>query len=221
MDPRSKIILLLLLSIYLFAITSSSSFLLLSAFGILLLIITKLPLGYLLKRLFPFLFFFVFILAAHYANILAGLFTIWRFLLLVLFAAVLLWTTTISEMVSALEKLLSPLRFFVSPRDISLMVATAVRFIPLLMHETSQLRDAQKSRGLKKWRFRHVSQLVQGMLKKTFLKAGAIADALDARCYRDKNYTRYTILQISYRDIVAAFVIALVLVIDILKIQYL
>lgn len=77
-----------------------------------------------------------------------GIVQIGKFLLLVLAASLLTITTTESEITVGLERLLRPLRVIgVSSHDIAMMIALALRFLPVLADEMNDIREAQLARG--------------------------------------------------------------------------
>lgn len=196
LEPRIKILLVVFISIFLFLLKSYSSFILISIFIILLIILSKIKLFNILRNLRPFLFFFVFIFLMYFLfskNELAkGIITIWRFTLLIIIASILTFSTTISQLVYAIEKLFMPLKLIkISPRNIAVMVSATIRFIPLLFLEANKIRDAQKSRGANLKKFKHISGFVVALLRKTFDKASNLADAMESRCYRDYGYSHF------------------------------
>lgn len=105
-----------------------------------------------------------------------------RILLLVGLASLVTFTTRMSDMIDTLECGLQPLaRLGVQPARVSMMLAIAIRFVPVLLEQTQAIREAQWARGLD----RHVLALLVPLLIKTLKLADDLTDALDARCYDD------------------------------------
>lgn len=213
LDPRIKIILVVLSSIFLFLINSYFKFLLISTLILFTALTAKIKLKNILKNLRPFLFFFIFILLMYYffskSEFDKGIMVVWRFTLLVIIASILTFTTSISQLVYAIERLFLPLKILkISSRNIAIMVSTTVRFIPLLFLETNKIRDAQKSRMAGK-KIRNIIGLVAALLRKTFNKANNLADAIESRCYRDHSYTNFREFKTSFRDYIALLIVML------------
>jgi biotin transport system permease protein len=81
-------------------------------------------------------------------------------------------------MVAALERALCPLaRFGINPVQISLVISLALRFIPVLGERVTQIREAQRARGLE----RNILALAVPLLLHCLRMADAVADAIDAR----------------------------------------
>ena len=98
---------------------------------------------------------------------------------LVSLAALVTLTTRTSEMVAALERALRPLaRFGIDPDQISLVISLALRFIPVLGERVTQIREAQRARGLD----RNILALAVPLLVHCLAMADAVADAIEARC---------------------------------------
>jgi len=216
LDPRTKILLLIFVSIFLFILKSYSSFVLISSFIIFLVIISKIKLTNILRNLRPFLFFFIFIFLMYFLfsrnELHKGIITIWRFTLLIITASILTFSTTTSQLVDAIEKLFAPLKLFrISPRNIAVMVSATIRFIPLLFSEAGKIRDAQKSRGANLKKVKHITGFTNALIRKTFDKASNLADAMESRCYRDYNHSHFNELKIGIKDCASALFTVLIL----------
>lgn len=72
-----------------------------------------------------------------------------RFLVAIVILTVYLMTTDPAEIAQTIQGICYPLKFVgVNLDDIGLVAAIALRFVPTLTDEVSNLRDAQKSRGV-------------------------------------------------------------------------
>ena len=101
-----------------------------------------------------------------------------RFAGLILLATLVSLTSRTSDMVAALERVLLPLaRFGIDPAQISLVISLALRFIPVLGERVTQIREAQRARGLE----RNILALAVPLLLHCLRMADAVADAIDAR----------------------------------------
>lgn len=101
-----------------------------------------------------------------------------RLATLMLLAALVTSTTRVSAMVQVIERTLRPLRHIgVHTERISLAISLALRFIPMLTHIVSEVRDAQRARGLD----RSMVALAVPVLVRALHTADQVADAIDAR----------------------------------------
>lgn len=102
---------------------------------------------------------------------------------LVLLAGVVTLTTSASAMMAAIETALSPLaRFGVDVEKISLALSLALRFIPMIAAVGSEVREAQRARGLDT----HLVALAVPLIVRTLKMGEEIADAIDARGFGSK-----------------------------------
>ncbi|MBQ4400830.1 MAG: energy-coupling factor transporter transmembrane protein EcfT, partial [Synergistaceae bacterium] len=105
--------------------------------------------------MFLAVFTFIFNLVAGYFRngdvsgaLLSALFMSSRLVILMMFAVMLPLTTAPLELADGLDALLRPLERFKFPaNECAIMIAMALRFIPLLMKETDKIMRAQLSRG--------------------------------------------------------------------------
>ncbi len=215
LDPRVKILLLIFISIFLFLFKTYPPFVLISSFITLLILISKIKIINLLKNLKPFIFFFAFILLMYalfsQEKLSEGIIVVWRFILLIIIASILTYSTSITQLVYAIEKLLKPLKLVgVSPRNIAVMVSATIRFIPLLLIEANKIKDAQKSRGANFRKIKHIIQLINTLLIKTFNKASNLADAMESRGYRDYSYSHFRELKLGMKDYISALFVIII-----------
>jgi energy-coupling factor transport system permease protein len=170
-DPRAKLLLVLLLII---AVVASASLLALASLLLTVLIalaVARIPLRFALaglRPMLPFLLFLallqVFAIPQYSANatviwrwailtmtdrsLLAGILLVARFATTVLGLSLFSFTTTTTELTHGIEHLLRPLQAIRLPgHEFALVVNVAVRFLPLLAEEAERLMKAQASRG--------------------------------------------------------------------------
>ena len=106
LDPRIKILSVVLTSIGLFLIKSYFGFALATIFIAVIALISKIKIKNVLKNLRPFLLFFAFILVMYAffskEELAIGFIVVWRFILLIITASILTFSATISDLVLAL-----------------------------------------------------------------------------------------------------------------------
>src|SRR3989338_3211626 len=148
LDPRIKIFAVIALSTTAFLLETYYKLAVFSLFVLVLIILSKINFSSLIRNLRPFLFIFVFILLLYIFfsrnQLDQGIRTIWRFILFIIIASILTFTTTITSMITAIEKLSAPLKLIkINPRTIALLIALTIRFIPALFLYADRINDAR------------------------------------------------------------------------------
>ncbi len=239
LDPRAKLIFSLLFMIFIFFAKSYTAFFYVIIFLSAVTIIAKIPLKIVLKSLKLVLFLLIFtglinLFLYNEGRVLAHwwVFTITdrgidftiklalRLSLLIIGTSMLALTTTPMELTDAIESLLKPLKYIKVPvHDIAITMSIALRFIPTLMEETDKIIAAQKARGAAfdtgkvHERVKSMIPILIPLFVSSFRRADELADALDARCYNaTKNRTKMKKLTFTYRDLIAFFVISVLIV---------
>ena len=116
------------------------------------------------------------------AGVTSAALVVLRLLALVLAAAVVTATTRVSALVAVVEWVCAPLRLVgVRPARIGLLVAMALRFIPLVAERADRVREAQAARGGSTRGLRAVVTLAVPLLVQVLQLAQTTAEALDAR----------------------------------------
>ena len=144
----------------------------------------RLPAGLLVRQARAVLWWLValFVLHALLTDVRTGTVTVLRLLTLVLAAAVVTATTRVTEMVAVVERVCAPLRWVgVRPGRIGLVIAMALRFIPLISERADRIREAQAARGGSVRGFRGLTTTVVPLLVQVLQLAHTVSEALDAR----------------------------------------
>ena len=230
LDPRSKLVAMILLIIIAFwANNPITNLILFIATGI-FVVLSEVPLSFFIKGLrsmffliaFTTLFQLFFISGGHvlfemgfikitsYGIEQAGI-IFCRFVLIIFFSTLLTLTTMPLSLATAVESLLGPLkRFKVPVHEIGLMLSMSLRFVPTLMDDTIRIMNAQKARGVD-FGEGNVIQNVKAMIPiliplfATSLKrADSLATAMEARGYQGGNgRSQYRQLNWMNRDSIA------------------
>jgi biotin transport system permease protein len=156
----------------------------LAAVVLLGLFVARLPAVLLGRQLRLLLWWLVALLAVHVltTDLDTGVVAVVRLLALVLGAAVVTATTRVTEMVAVVEWLCAPLRLVgVRPARIGLVMAMALRFIPVLADRADAIREAQAARGGPVRGLRATATLVVPLLVSVLRMAHTVGEALDAR----------------------------------------
>ena len=127
-------------------------------------------------------------------------------------------TTTPSELVSGIERILRPLKIFRLPsHDVAIMISIALRFLPTFLQELERIKEAQMARGAnfktgtliqKTKAFR---ALVMPLIFNTLRRADELATAMEGRAYRRGPRTYIKELRMTRSDYVALLVMMLMI----------
>lgn len=236
MDPRTKIILLVLLITAVFLANSPAAYLLVIAFTLFVMLLSKVPLSLYFKGLKPIWFVIVFtavlnifltpgtkvILLDYTLPItweglfLAGKMAL-RLVLLIAASSALTYTTSPIMLTDGIEKLLKPFaRLGLPTYELAMMMSIAIRFIPTLIEETEKIMKAQQARGadfesgsvLK--RVKALAPMLVPLFISAFRRADELAVAMESRCYEGGEHrTRLNEIHFSLIDGIAAIVFLL------------
>ncbi len=234
LDPRSKLVAMILLIMIVFWANNPITNVILFVVTGIFVALSEVPLSFFIKGLrsmffliaFTTLFqlFFIsggdvlfemgFIKITSYGIEQAGI-IFCRFVLIIFFSTLLTLTTMPLSLATAVESLLGPLkRFKVPVHEIGLMLSMSLRFVPTLMDDTIRIMNAQKARGVD-FGEGNVIQKVKAMIPiliplfATSLKrADSLATAMEARGYQGGNgRSQYRQLNWMNKDSVALLLV--------------
>ncbi len=202
LDARAKVVLLLVYSIGIFFVGSWWGMFVTAALVLASFAASRLPARAVFLAVVP-----VYILAAvtiafnafapveggiafSVEGLVRGCFFAVRICLLVWASLIVCYSTTSTQLVDAFIWFMGPLRAIKVPvDDIAMVFSIALRFIPLIIAEYEQVKDAQWSRGasfdeggLMKRLRAHVAILMP-LVVGLFRRADRLAMAMEARCY--------------------------------------
>lgn len=236
LDPRIKIIMTVLYIVCTFLCRSAISFGALLLSVILLILLSKIPFGIILRSIRPLMIIIAFtfvinvfwtvgegeplvqfwMLRIYAEGIWNAVFMFLRILSLVTVTGLFLtYTTTPMDLTDALESLLSPLkRLHVPVHVFAMMMSITLRFIPTLSEETEKIMNAQKARGadflsgslLK--RAKALIPILIPLFVSAVNRALELANAMECRCYHGGDgRTRLHVLRYSAADWISATVL--------------
>ena len=216
LDPRIKILAVIALSAAAFLLETYHKFAIFSLFVFLLIMLSKINFSSLIRNLRPFFFIFVFILLMYVFfsrnQLDQGIRTIWKFVLFIIIASILTFTTTITSMVTAIEKLIAPLKLIkINPRTIALLIALTIRFVPALFLYADRIKDARLARLGSLRNPKHIKLLFLPLLDRIFKSASTLSDAMVSRSYTEKRISYFNIIKLKYYDYVF-FIILLIFI---------
>ena len=230
LDPRTKILLVVLYIVALFCANS------LLAYGILALVlavcvrVSHVGLKSLVRGLKPVVFIIVFtgvlnlfftpgdhtlvewgVLRITETGARNALFMVLRIMLLIMGTFLMTYTTSPISLTDGLERLLNWMKkLHVPVHELAMIMSIALRFIPTLIEETDKIMSAQKARGAD-FESGGIIQKAKALIPilvplfiSAFRRADELAVAMECRCYHgDEGRTKLHVLQYEGRDYAA------------------
>ncbi|MDE6435366.1 MAG: energy-coupling factor transporter transmembrane protein EcfT [Lachnospiraceae bacterium] len=134
-----------------------------------------------------------------------------RLIFMIVGSSMMTYTTTPNALTDGLEKMLGWLkRFHVPVHEFAMIMAIALRFVPILIEELDKIMKAQMARGIdfKEGnlfvRLRKMMPIIIPLLVSAVRRSNELAMAMDARCYHGgEGRTKMKPLQYQKRDFVA------------------
>ena len=229
LDPRTKLILVI---VYIVALFSAKSFV---TYGIMLATLcgiiaaSRILPKVILRSLKPLLFiicltgilnlfytqgeplveFWIFTITKE--GVKSAVFMVLRISMLIVGTFMLTYTTSPIALTDGLEILLNPLKKIKVPvHELSMMMCIALRFIPTLIEETDKIMSAQKARGADfetgslLQRAKALIPILVPLFISSFRRPDELAVAMECRCYHGgEGRTRMKQLHYAARDVVA------------------
>ena len=245
LDPRTKILLVVLYIVALFCADS------LLAYGILALVlavcvrISRVGLKSLVRGLKPVVFIIVFtgllnlfftpgdhtlvewgVLRITETGARNALFMILRIMLLIMGTFLMTYTTSPISLTDGLERLLNWMKkLHVPVHELAMIMSIALRFIPTLIEETDKIMSAQKARGAD-FESGGIIQKAKALIPilvplfiSAFRRADELAVAMECRCYHGgEGRTKLHVLQYAGRDY-AALALGLVITVGVIALR--
>ena len=230
LDPRTKLLVLIVYIVALFVAKTWVSYLVCLAFLALCIAISTISLKSIFRGLKPLVFILVFtgvlnifltdgetvlvkwwIITITLEGVVRAVYMIVRIMMLVSATFLLTYTTSPISLTDGLESLLSPLKKLHFPvHELAMMMCIALRFIPTLIEETDKIMSAQRSRGADfesgklMERVRALIPILVPLFIGAFRRADELATAMECRCYHGgEGRTKMKLLRYKRRDYLA------------------
>ena len=230
LDPRTKLLFLIIYFIALFTADGWVSYGIVLVFLSTVIYMTTIPLKTIVKGLKPLIFILVFtgilnlfmtpgenVLVSFWGlkitteGLVQAIFMVSRILMLIVGTFLLTYTTSPIALTDGLESLLGPLKKLHLPvHELSMMMCIALRFIPTLIEETDKIMSAQKARGTDfetgslMQRVKALVPILVPLFIGAFRRADELATAMECRCYQGgEGRTKMKTLHYKRRDFVA------------------
>ncbi len=237
LDPRTKLLMVVLYIVALFLAKWWFSYGLMLAFLVTAVVLSRIRPKALFRGLKPLLIIIIFtaLINLFYSDgqvlvqfwifritregILQAVFLVLRIMMLVMGTFLLTYTTSPIALTDGLESLLGPLKKIHFPvHELAMMMSIALRFIPTLIEETDKIISAQKARGADFETgnlFRRAKALVPILVPlfvSAFRRADELATAMECRCYHGgEGRTKMKQLHYRLRDVVTLLLGAVLL----------
>lgn len=226
-DPRAKVLLVMVFVTLLFVARGIYSYMLLAMLAFTLIWVSRISPRFILRGLKPLLIILSLTLFLHFfltkggvllfsigpfsvysQGVITGLYMAGRLILLIMVTSLLTLTTSPIALTDALERLLGPFRRIGVPaHELAMMMTIALRFIPTLIEETEKIMKAQMARGADFEsgnifkRAKSLIPLLVPLFVSAFRRADELAMAMEARCYRGGEHrTRMKVLKTTSVD---------------------
>ena len=234
LDPRTKLIMLVVYIVALFCAVSWISYAVVFVFLAMTIAISKIPVKAIVRGMKPLVLILVFtgglnlffttgegtplvdfwVLTIYKEGVIRALFMVLRILMLISGTFLLTYTTSPISLTDGLESLLGPLKAIRLPvHELSMMMCIALRFIPTLIEETDKIMSAQKARGADfesgslLQRVKALVPILVPLFISAFRRADELATAMECRCYQGgEGRTKMKLLRYTYFDFVAMVV---------------
>ncbi|WP_422804039.1 energy-coupling factor transporter transmembrane component T family protein [Streptococcus sp. FT1-55] len=234
LDPRSKLIAMILYIIIVFWANNFITNLIMLTFTLVVIFLSQVKLSFFFNGIKPMVGIILFttifqMLFTQGGEVFLSLWIIkitsyglsqaalifMRFLLIILFSTLLTLTTTPLSLADAVESLLKPLeRLKVPAHEIGLMLSLSLRFVPTLMDDTTRIMNAQRARGVDFGegnliqKVKSIIPILIPLFASSFKRADALAIAMEARGYQGGDgRTKYRLLRWTTKDSLTILVI--------------
>ena len=247
LDPRTKLLMLVVYIVALFVADNWVSYLLVLGFLITVIAISSIPLKSIVRGMKPLLMILIFtgilniffttgdtllvsfwVINIYLEGIIRAVFMMARILMLITGTFLMTYTTSPIALTDGLESLLSPLKKIKLPvHELSMMMCIALRFIPTLIEETDKIMSAQKARGAD-FETGNILQRVKALVPilvplfiSAFRRADELATAMECRCYQGGDgRSKMKILRFKRNDLLTG-IVGIVLVAGVIVLNWL
>ena len=236
LDPRTKILAVVLYIVALFSANSVLTYAIVMVALTVSILVSKVPFRSLTKGLKPIVIIVIFTavmnlfftkgtpvcdvwLLRHitWEGLVAAVKMLLRIVMLIMGTFLLTYTTSPIALTDGLENLLGPLKKLKLPvHELAMMMSIALRFIPTLIEETDKIMSAQKARGADFetgsifQRAKALVPILVPLFVSAFRRADELATAMECRCYHGgEGRTALRVLRYQKSDwlVLAAFVV--------------
>ena len=230
LDPRTKLIMLVVYIVALFMAKGWLGYALMGAFLIWVIRKSTIPPKSIVKGMKPLVMILIFtgvlnlfftqegtllvdfwIIQIYSGGLSRAVMMVLRILMLITCTFLLTYTTSPIALTDGLEALMNPLKKIRVPvHELAMMMCIALRFIPTLIEETDKIMCAQKARGADfengslMERAKALIPILVPLFISAFRRADELATAMECRCYQGgEGRTKMKLLRYHREDFVS------------------
>ena len=230
LDPRTKLIMLVVYIVALFMATGWSAYAVLFAALVWVIQVSTIPVKSIIKSMKPLVVILIFtgllnlfltqegkllvdfwVITIYSGGVSRAAMMVARILMLITCTFLLTYTTSPIALTDGLEALMTPLKKVGVPvHELSMMMCIALRFIPTLIEETDKIMCAQKARGADfengslMDRAKALIPILVPLFISAFRRADELATAMECRCYQGgEGRTKMKLLRYHREDFIA------------------
>ena len=230
LDPRTKLIMLVVYIVALFMATGWTAYAVLFAALVWVIKVSTIPVKSIIKGMKPLVVILIFtgllnlfltqegkllvdfwVITIYSGGVSRAAMMVARILMLITCTFLLTYTTSPIALTDGLEALMNPLKKVGVPvHELSMMMCIALRFIPTLIEETDKIMCAQKARGADfengslMDRAKALIPILVPLFISAFRRADELATAMECRCYQGgEGRTKMKLLRYHREDFIA------------------
>ena len=230
LDPRTKLIMLVVYIVALFMATGWTAYAVLFAALAWVIKISTIPVKSIVKGMKPLVVILIFtgvlnlfftqegkllvdvwVIKIYSGGVSRAVMMVARILMLITCTFLLTYTTSPIALTDGLEALMNPLKKVGVPvHELSMMMCIALRFIPTLIEETDKIMCAQKARGADfengslMDRAKALIPILVPLFISAFRRADELATAMECRCYQGgEGRTKMKLLRYHREDFIS------------------
>lgn len=193
-------------------------------FVFILLYISKIPITNYINNIFRLRVFLVSIFIFNIifnSSILLSIQLLLKIIIIIMYSQLLLFTTSVSDMIFSIEWLLRPLQLLkVNTKQISFCIGLSIVFIPVVIEQFNIIIKSLKARGIDikkgnmKQRIMLFNSIIIPMFILTLKKADVLAESLELRY--DDNSTGMVTYIVNNSDIMALLIHVILIIIGVI-----
>ena len=245
LDPRTKLVMLVVYIVALFLAESWVSYGLMFLFLVSVIWLSTIPLKAIVRGMKPLVVILIFtgvlnlfftqegevifhfwILTVTTGGLTRAVMMMSRILMLITGTFLLTYTTSPIALTDGLESLMNPLKKVGVPvHELSMMMCIALRFIPTLIEETDKIMCAQKARGADfetgslMDRAKALIPILVPLFISAFRRADELATAMECRCYQGgEGRTKMKLLRYHREDFLS-YAVGVVLLVGVIVLK--
>jgi len=210
LNPVFKIVSLIIITIGIFFINSYTDLLMISSYILLTMLYSNIKLKEYIRNLNSIRIILLFILVVDlifFRGLNNIIFDLSKFIFIILYLSILTYTTAMTEIVYAVERILRPFNKIIPVNSVAIIVTLILRYIPTVTIEVDRIIKLQTTRGINfnskkmKEKIKNVHCIIMPIVLTVLKKSKDTLDIMDIRLYNyGKSRTNYRLNKWRYLD---------------------